>query len=139
MALVAIGIIIWFIGLLLCFTIILMPVGWLFMAIGAIMIIVGVMGRRRTIITNVVQVSNTPGQGMQANIPVDMDSRQPMRRIEPRSDAPPPKLLDRSPVIDVTPREPSRQSNGFTYDRAKWNALVQYDPDIARIVKALAP
>jgi len=139
MILVVLGILTWFFGLLLCFTIILAPIGWILMFIGAIMLLVGVLGRRKTVITNVVQVSTTPGVGMQANIPIGYDDRQPMRTIEPRADMREPQLLSSSsPIIDVTPRQASRQ-NGYTYDQAKWNALVQYDPDIAKIVKALAP
>jgi hypothetical protein len=139
MVLVILGIVTWFFGLLLCFTIILAPLGWMLMFIGALMAIVGLVGRRKTIITNVVQVSNIPGQGMQANIPIDFDSRQPMRAIEPRFDTREPRLLASAPVIDVTPREPQRQASGVVYDHAKWNALVQYDPDIARLAKVLTP
>ena len=139
MILVILGLLTWFFGLLLCFTIILAPVGWILMFIGGIMTLVGVFGRRRTVITNVVQVSNAPGMGMQANVPLGFDDRQPMRTIEPRFDAREPRLLEGAPVVDVTPREPLRRSNGFTYDQAKWNALTQYDPDIARLVKVLSP
>lgn len=139
MVLVFLGLLTWLFGLLLCFTIILAPVGWILMLIGAVMVIGGFIGRRKTVITNVVQVSNTPGVGMQANIPLGFDDRQPMRTIEPRFDARQPRLLEATPVVDVTPREPLRRSNGFAYDQAKWNALVQYDPDIARIVKVLTP
>jgi hypothetical protein len=139
MVLLILGLATWFFGFLLCFTIILAPIGWMLMFIGGIMAIVGLVGRRKTIITNVVQVSNTPGLGMQANIPLDFDGRQPMQTIEPRFDTREPRLLASAPVIDVTPREPQRQANGFMYDYAKWNALVQYDSDIARLTKVLTP
>ncbi len=110
------------------------------MFVGFVLFVVGAVGRRKTVITNVVQVSNTPGQGMQANIPLDYNEQRstPMRTVEPRVDLP--RSRDESrmispPVIDVTPREPQAQNAG--YNRAKWKALVQYDPDISRVVKAL--
>jgi hypothetical protein len=139
MVLAILGLLTWFFGLLLCFTVILAPVGWILMFLGGIMALVGIIGRRRTVITNVIQVSNTPGVGMQANIPLGFDDRQPMQMIEPRFDAREPRLLEAASVVDVTPRETQRRFNGFAYDQAKWNALAQYDPDIARIVKVLTP
>jgi len=139
MVLVILGLVTWFIGLILCFTIILAPVGWALMFIGGVMALLGLLTRRKTVITNVVQVSNTPGVGMQANIPLGFDDRQPMRTIEPRFNAREPRLVEATPIVDVTPREPQRRSSGFTYDHAKWNALVKYDPDIARLVKVLTP
>ncbi len=139
------GIFLSIIGLFLCFTIFWAPVGILLMLIGGALTTVGIFGRRKTVITNVVQVSNMPGQGMQATVPVDTEeSRVPQtRRLEAPLNSSQSREQDRRlsspPLIDVTPRETQNSNEGQGYDRAKWNALVQYDEDISRVVKALAP
>lgn len=135
MILVVLGMLTWCVGLLLCFTIILAPVGWILMFIGGIMALFGILGRRRTVITNVVQVSNMPGGGMQANIPLDVDRREPMRMIEAGAQGKEPDHFVTAPVIDVTPRESQR----FVYDHAKWNTLIRYDAEIGKIVSILTP
>jgi len=134
MVLAAVGFIIILLGLLLSLTIILLPLGFILMIVGSVLMMIGMFGRRKTVITNVVQVSNTPG-GMQANIPLDHDLvRAPVARsIEPAMG----RARPREPrLIDVTPS--SAPSVTPKYDVVKWRALVEYDEDIARIAEALA-
>ena len=134
------GIVLMVLGLLICLTIIGIPFGIFLMFIGALCAIFG--GRHRTVITNVVQVSSTPGVQM-AQIPQDDGYRDLPRTIEPpRSE---PRLIDYTRAsqsgrsdwhtIDL-PRE---QVSSYAYDRNKWNALVEYDADIRRIVNGLEP
>jgi hypothetical protein len=126
-------------GLLLCLTIFLAPLGFFLIFVGIICVVLG--GRQRTVINNVVQVSTTPGPSFQqANIPDLDDRRRAPKTIEP------PRFVENDqmgrstppPLIDVTPRQPQTY-NGFTYDKAKWDALMRYDGDISRVVEALAP
>jgi hypothetical protein len=129
------GVVLILFGLFLCLTIIAAPVGIFFVIVGVVCIVLG--GRRKTVINNVVQVSSTPGSVMQANV-VDNDNRsRGTRVIEPlRAHDPEHLSVRQPPLIDITPRA---QTNGYAYDRAKWNALVQYDADIERVAKALTP
>lgn len=111
------------------------------MIIGVICMVVG--SHRRTVITNVVQVSNVVPQQAQDEAPPMPEPRaipvqtaipqlQPMQnRLQNLAPLP-----SAAPVIDAEFREERR---GHAYDRAKWDALVKYDPDIARIVVALQP
>jgi hypothetical protein len=61
MGLAIAGAVLVFLGLLFSLTVIGAIIGIPMMIAGAIMMAVGVFGRRKTIITNVVQVSNAPG------------------------------------------------------------------------------
>lgn len=126
------GVLIGLFGLFLCFTIILIPVGIILMFVGGGLMTVGLIRGRKTVITNVVQVSSVPGHAMQANIPVDTSADQitASRRIEPPAYNPQQRDFAPSPrMIDVTPNA--------SYDQTKWAALVRYDDDIARVAKAL--
>ncbi len=134
-------------GLLLCFSIIGAFIGIPMMIVGAILCAVG--GRRKTVITNVVQVSNIPGAP--GNHFSTHDDHTPARYLEREPPLVRPAMKELNPpraVLDNPHRrhmaesaiehdrdEPPRRS----YDRAKWDALVEYDPDIARIVAALKP
>jgi hypothetical protein len=125
-------------GLLLCLTIFLAPLGIILIIAGIVCVVIG--GRQKTVITNVVQVAGTPGDAyMQANVPVDEGRRSGTRSVDGPLPPPDPRLTnDRArPVIDVTPSRPEAPRYG--YDRAKWDALVAFDEDIARIEQALAP
>ena len=132
-------------GLIACLTIIGIPFGIFLIIVGIVCVAVG--GHRRTVITNVVQVSNTPGL-QQAQIPLDVD--EPLRRMRtiepPLYDARPLERERPTPlsarrfepqIIDPPAEEATR--NPYAYDRKKWDALVQYDEDIGRVAKALQP
>jgi len=54
------GIVVFVFGFLICLSIVGIPFGIFLMIVGVLMMIFG--GRSKTIITNVVQVSNAPGQ-----------------------------------------------------------------------------
>jgi hypothetical protein len=115
------------VGLFFCLTIVGAVFGIPMILIGIICVVVGMM-RRRTVITNVVQVSNVPGQ--QSWAPQNQDTSRP----EPMFDHP--KMITANPV----PQKPNvRPVTAESYDRAKWDALVSYDDDIARVVDALQP
>jgi hypothetical protein len=133
------GIILILIGLLICLTIVGIPIGLGFMLIGAICAAFG--GRRRTIITNVVQVSNTPG-AQQAQVPFDGDGLE-LRHVG--SSRPEPRLINSLPSTSERTLPPivveqvgNASAKNYDYDRHKWNALVEYDEDIKRIVDTLA-
>jgi hypothetical protein len=135
------GIILIVLGLLICLTIIGIPFGLFLMFIGTLCAVFG--GRHRTTITNVVQVSSMPGVQM-AQVPQDDDYRDAPRVIEPPR--PEPRLINSprpssSGVADwrTIDHSASAQDSGYAYDRNKWNALVEYDADIRRIVDGLEP
>jgi hypothetical protein len=144
---IILGIILIIFGLFLCLTIIGAPIGLFLIFLGVICLAIGAVSRRRTVITNVVQVSNVPGH-QQAQVPIDdVEIRLPrMRTIEPPMRAAP--VLesvpgDRRPspfFIESSAQETvSGQGKEYSYDRKKWNALVEYDEDIARVAQALEP
>src|ERR1700722_16197244 len=104
------GVVLILTGLLICLTIVGIPFGIFLMFIGTLCAIFG--GRRRTIITNVVQVSTMPGAQI-AQVPQDDGYRDTMRTIEPPRQEPrlvnPPRSeptgrLDRN-FIDASPNE----------------------------------
>lgn len=118
------GVILIVVGLLVCLTIMGIPFGLFLILVGVVLIIFG--SRRRTVITNVVQVSTTPSQ--QSLSIEESDGGHVVR---------PPR---QPPIIDVSPpRQPAQfiSSGAHDYDRAKWNALVTYDEDIAQVEKRL--
>ncbi len=111
------------VGLLICLTIIGIPIGLILIFVGTLLIVFG--SRRRTVITNVVQVSTTPGQQS-----VRMEDDTGRMVSPPRHSA----------MIDVTPSKSGVSLNNLTaedYDRAKWHALLKYDGDIARVAERL--
>jgi uncharacterized protein (DUF58 family) len=124
-------------GFFLLFTIILAGLGIFLMIIGFILMVVG-GGRRRVVINNVVSVNSPP-----AAMPREMQSdfvdaqprahrREPLLEQRERQALPPPvRGYDREPEL--------RTINPDPYDKAKWKALVEYDPDISRVVSALSP
>jgi len=127
------GVILIVIGLLACLTIIGIPFGLFLMFIGVLLAVFG--GRQRTTITNVVQVSTTPGT--QSLTLEESDRVRPAPTMQPR-------------LIDVTPNAPQaplsnlgaapiRSTRTYQYDRAKWEALVEFDPDIAKVEATLRP
>lgn len=132
------GIILVVIGLLVCLTIIGIPAGVFLIFVGLVLIALG--SRQRTTITNVVQVSTTPGQ---QSFSMESDERGGRAVSPPRQ----------SPMIDVTPRpHPSPtnsritahsssggSSRAYQYDYAKWQALVEFDGEIAEIERVLRP
>ncbi len=149
---VGLGVILIIVGLLLCLTIVGALIGIPMMMVGGSLVFWGLLfGRRKTVITNVVQVSNSPGApGNHFSTHDDHGSaryldREPPPLIRPtiREVNPPRTALERpgrtqaaEPIIEHDRQEPA---NRYSYDRAKWNALVEYDPDIARIAEALKP
>jgi hypothetical protein len=137
------GVIFVVIGLLLCVTIVGAIIGGPMIFLGCIFLIVGALSRRKTTITNVVQVSTMPGL-QQAQVPADVDAvPRTIRNVEPPVfDAQPvPRPAQATarrlegPVVSYSSEEP----NGYSYDRKKWDALVEYDDDIKRVAVALQP
>jgi hypothetical protein len=147
---VGLGVVLIIVGLLFSLTIIGAVIGIPMMAIGGGLVFWGLVLGRKTVITNVVQVSNSPGM--------------PGNHFSTHDDQAPARYLDRDPPImrpamrEVNPPRVALESlhrtltadstiehvrpeptNRYSYDRAKWNALVEYDPDIARIAAALKP
>jgi hypothetical protein len=127
------GAILIIIGLLVCLTIIGISFGVFLIFIGVLLVVFG--GRRRTLITNIVQVSTTPGT-QSLNLE-DSNHVRPALTTDPR-------------LIDVTPQPPHaplsnlgaapiRSTRAYQYDRAKWEALVEFDPDIAKVEATLRP
>jgi hypothetical protein len=129
------GALFFIIGFLLLFTVILAGLGLFLMLVGLVLMVVG-GGRRKVVINNVVSVNALP-----AALPRDMH----------QDFAAPPPVERREPVLEQRERyalpspgreyrEPElRTINPDPYDRAKWKALVEYDPDISRVVSALSP
>jgi hypothetical protein len=134
------GAVLIFAGFLICLTIIGIPFGLFLMFIGVLCVIFG--GRRRTVITNIVQVSTTPGVQM-AQVPHEGDYGDSVRTLEPPRQEPrvvnPPRQTAWIPrdsgIIDAAPLA----STNYGYDRKKFDALVAYDEDIKRIVDGLQP
>jgi xanthosine utilization system XapX-like protein len=131
------GAILILLGILLCLTIFLAPLGGFLILVGLICVVVG--RRNRTVINNVVQVSSAPNPSFQqANIADVDDRKRASRALEPPMFADQERRQATPPLIDVTPHQPPTY-NGFAYDKAKWQMLVRYDADISRIVDVLAP
>jgi hypothetical protein len=128
------GVILIFVGLLACLTIVGAFVGIPLMIVGAILLVVG--GRRKTIITNVINVANTPTGG----VPVEqLTASVNMLPREARAELGAPAYNESRPPTLVVPtavqmREPVA-AGGASYDTAKWKALVEYDSEIADAVK----
>jgi hypothetical protein len=114
------GVVLILFGLVLCLTIIAAPFGIFLIIVGIVLAIVG--GRRKTVITNVVQVSNV--------VPEQRDMRGPeisvptarYREIEPA-------ITEPAAYIPPPPKD--------DFDRNKWDALLRYDPEIAQVVTKL--
>jgi hypothetical protein len=119
------------VGILFCITIVGAPFGIFLIIVGVVLAVLG--GRRRTVINNVIQVSNTPHPTvMQANVSGGHDLERGAVRYDPPPLRPPEPANSR-PLIDATPQPPR-----FSYDRSKWEALAHYDPEISEAVAAVA-
>jgi hypothetical protein len=130
------GAIIFLFGFFLLFTIFLIPLGIILMIIGMVLMVVG-GGRRKVVINNVVSV-NTPPAALPRDMQRDFVDTQP----RPQRREPILEQRERYALPSPAPeyREPElRTINPEPYDRAKWRALVEYDPDISRVVSALSP
>src|ERR1043165_512426 len=124
-------------GFLVCLTIIGISFGLGMMFIGGLVVVFG--GRRKTVITNVVQVTNAPAPEQRYVPPPEIAIDVPEVRQVQRRD--PPML---PPTIDITPRQEFAHSPLNTlnasdddYDRKKWQALLKYDPDLARVAEKM--
>jgi hypothetical protein len=123
-------------GFLLLFTVILAGLGIFLMFLGLILMVVG--GRRKVVINNIVSV-NAPSPVLPREMQRDFVEAQPRAQqrepvLEPRDRfvlPPPDRGYNRGPELRTINPEP--------YDKAKWRALVEYDPDISRVVSALSP
>lgn len=116
------------VGLLLCLTFFGAVVGIPLILVGCVMV---VMGGRKTVITNVVNVSNAPGASLPDQMSATMQAlpKEARAELEPPSFSP--KLVIPSKVEVgqvVQPSEPA-------YDSAKWKALVEFDAEIEAAVK----
>jgi len=131
------GCVLFILGFLISLSIVGAIFGVPMMGLGVLLMIFG-GGRRKVVINNVVSVNSAPAalpREMQSDF-VDAQPRAP--RWEPlpeprdRQALPPPnRSHDREPGL--------RTINPDPYDKAKWKALVEYDPDISRVVSALSP
>jgi hypothetical protein len=121
------------VGTLLCVSIVWATIGFLMMGFGLICLLIAEKKRNRA-----TTVAAPPVVSRQARL-----ATQP--RFEPVVDrpapAPPPKpgatAAARTAVV-ASAIAKIRQDNS-AYDIEKWNALVESDPDLARLVEALAP
>jgi hypothetical protein len=118
------GVILILFGLVLCLTIIAAPFGIFLIIVGIVLAIVG--GRRKTVITNVVQVSNVVPDQRDVRGPAMTLPSTKYREVEPRVE---PAIVEAKAYI-APPVE-----DGF--DRNKWNALMKYDPEIAQVATKL--
>jgi uncharacterized protein DUF5362 len=131
-----IGVIFIFVGLLLCLTIFGAVAGIPLIIIGAVLVLAG--GRRKTVITNVINVANTPTGAIpaeQVNASINMLPRDARNELTGpnSSERPAPTLVVPSSVrMNESPR-----STG-AYDVAKWKALVEFDSDITEANKQVA-
>jgi hypothetical protein len=122
-------------GFFLLFTIFLIPLGVILMILGMVLMVVG-GGRRKVVINNVVSV-NAPPAALPRDVQQEFATAERLQRREP--------LLEHrqnfalpAPEHQYRERE-LRTINPEPYDSAKWKALVEYDPDISRVVAALSP
>jgi len=131
-----IGVVFILVGLLLCLTIFGALVGVPLIIVGAVLVVAG--GRRKTVITNVINVANTPTGAIpaeQLNASINMLPRDVRSELTGPNGAerPAPTLIVPS---SVRMNEPARSTGG--YDAAKWKALVEFDSDIAEANKQVA-
>jgi hypothetical protein len=129
------GAILFILGFLISLSIIGAIIGVPLMGVGVLLMILG-GGRRKVVINNVVSVNGPP-----AALPVEL---QPAAAQPQRSWGRQDPLLAQPERVGLPPppqyREPElRTINPDPYDKAKWKALVEYDPDISRVVTALSP
>ena len=147
---VGLGVVLVIVGLLFCLTIIGAVIGIPMMAVGGGLVFWGLLLGRKTVITNVVQVSNSPGAP--GNHFSTNDGHEPPRYLEREPPIIQPAMKEvNSPraALDNLHRtlasehtiehDRNEQAGKYSYDRAKWNALVEYDPDLAKIAAVLKP
>lgn len=130
------GVIFILVGLLLCLTIVGAAFGLVFIIVGAILVVAG--GRRKTVITNVINVANTPSGGVPAEqlaASVNMLPRDARRELDYSSTA-----ERRAPAL-VVPSEihvgEQMKASEAAYDATKWKALVEFDAEIAAAAKKI--
>lgn len=124
------GVILFVMGFFLLFTIFLAPLGLFFMFLGVLLMAFG-RSRRKVVINNVVSV-NAP---MPAQVPYEAAPVYPAVDRVRRE----PVLQPATQFALPSPEPRMRTLNPDQYDKEKWRALVEYDPDIGRVVSALAP
>jgi len=122
------GVVLILFGLVLCITIIGAPFGIFLIIVGVVLIVLG--SRRKTVITNVVQVSNV--------VPNHPDQRAPAAEIS----FPATKYRDVEPRLQPASVQPkgyiAPPPKDDDFDRNKWDALLKYDPDIAQVATKLS-
>jgi uncharacterized protein DUF5362 len=123
------GVIFILVGLVLCLTIVGAIFGGLLIIIGIVLVAVG--GRRKTVITNVINVANTPTGAVpaeQAAASVSMLPRDAQKELlsSTSADRPAPTL-----VVPSSVQMAEMPQRSTAYDVAKWKALVEFDSDIA--------
>jgi hypothetical protein len=128
------GVIFILVGLLACLSIVGAVIGIPLIIVGLVLDVVG--GRRKTIITNVVNDTNTPtgaapAHQMAASINmIPRDARAELG-VATGADFRPPTLVVPS-SLQIT--EPFA-AGGASYDTAKWKALVEFGSEIADAAK----
>jgi len=121
-------------GFLLCLSIVGAIIGLPMILVGVVCLIAG--GRRKTVITNVVNV------GAPEHRPQSDDWRPAgPDRVSRRNE---PKLIEATPVRFNAARvasdpAPVAAFHPKGYDEAKWAAICEYDEDIQRVATALKP
>jgi len=130
-----VGVIFVLIGFVLCLTIVGFFFGLLLILVGLVMIVMG--GRRKVIITNVVNVANTPTGTVPAEqVAASMNQLPRAARAElagPTGSEPVAPTLVVPSAVHVNEPVSAVQS----YDVAKWKALVEFDEDVAAAAKQL--
>jgi len=115
------------IGSLLCVSIVWAAIGFLMMGLGLVCLLIAEQARKRA-----------PAPAQPSSV-----AREPrFAPVEPRPvPAPLPKpaaaLVSRAAAVAAAVEKV--RGNNSSYDAEKWNAVVESDPDIARLVEALAP
>jgi len=122
------GVVFIFVGLLLCLTFFGAIVGVPLILVGWVMV---VMGGRKTVITNVVNVTNVPNTS-----PADqMSATMQVLPKEARAELEPPSFAPRLIVPSKVEMAEAAGSSEPAYDGAKWKALVEFDAEIEAAVR----
>jgi hypothetical protein len=124
------GAFLFIIGFFFCLTVVLSGLGVLMMIVGFCLMVAG-GGRRKVVIHNVVNVNSPPTTPYKAPL-FSFGKKTP--RLEPQIEQAP-----RFALAGPSDTPNLRTINPDQYDKVKWRALVEYDPDISRVAAALAP
>jgi hypothetical protein len=127
------GVILILIGLLACLSIVGAILGVPMIIIGIVLVLLG--GRRKIVITNVVNVANTPTGTIpaeQMSTSLNMMPREARAELTGPDNRAPAVVVPSSVQMSDTPSTPTA-----AYDTAKWKALVEFDSDIAAAVQQL--